>query len=149
MDDDGVKPSIAQGALDALQKTQRAVESLLFVLLFVNQYLDKNWVGNVAVVNIVDDGVVVADPDEAWSQGYLAWPKLRTRSTPCWKIGSPRSRTGRTPGWPRWTSLKWGWQCTRYIASRARIPPVSWMKYEWTDQFSYCQIAQEGDQRRD
>lgn len=65
MDDDGVKPSIAQGALDALQKTQRAVESLLFVLLFVNQYLDKNWVGNVAVVNIVDDGVVVADPDEA------------------------------------------------------------------------------------
>lgn len=65
MDDDGVKPSIAQGALDALQKTQRAVESLLFVLLFVNQYLDKNWVGDVAVVNIVDDGVVVADPDEA------------------------------------------------------------------------------------
>lgn len=60
MDDNWVKTTVGDRTFNAFHEAQWAIESFFFIFFFVEENFDENRVCDIAVVYIVDDGVVVA-----------------------------------------------------------------------------------------
>lgn len=76
MDDNWVKTTVGDRTFNAFHETQWTIESFFFIFFFVEEDFDENRVCDIAVVYIVDDGVVVAKSYKARLQSNLRWATL-------------------------------------------------------------------------
>ncbi len=71
MDDDRIEASIAQGAPDTIKEAEGAIVGLLFIFFFEDEHLDKERICDIAIVNIVNNRVVIPNSYEPRFQSYL------------------------------------------------------------------------------
>jgi hypothetical protein len=65
MGDDGIVTSVAKGAFEALEETERTVVCMIFIFAFCDENFDEDWIAQIAVVDEIDDGVMVANADKS------------------------------------------------------------------------------------